>query len=74
MEYCTNCGKEVSEDMVFCTECGRRLVAEKKALPEAKSKNVPRQIQDILARDEFVEKDFRMKECNFTQPTGDSWN
>lgn len=61
MGYCTNCGKEVSGDMVFCTECGHRLVAEEKALPEAKSKDVPRQIQNILARDELVEKDFHVK-------------
>lgn len=63
MEYCTNCGKEVSEDMVFCAECGYRLAAEEIALPEAKSKNVPRQIRNILARDELVEKDFRVKGC-----------
>ena len=61
MGYCINCGKEVSGDMVFCTECGHRLVAEEKALPEAKSKDVPRQIQNILARDELVEKGFRVK-------------
>jgi len=30
MGYCTNCGKEVSGDIVFCTECGHRLVAEEK--------------------------------------------
>ena len=61
MGYCINCGKEVSGGMVFCTECGHRLVAEEKALPEAKSKDVPRQIQNILARDELVEKDFHVK-------------
>jgi DNA-directed RNA polymerase subunit RPC12/RpoP len=63
MEYCTHCGKEVSKDMVFCTECGNRLIAEGKALPEAKSKDVPRQIQNILARDELVERDFHVKGC-----------
>jgi len=63
MGYCANCGKEVSGDMVFCTECGHSLVSEEKALPEAKSKNVPRQIQNILAKDELVEKDFRVKGC-----------
>jgi DNA-directed RNA polymerase subunit RPC12/RpoP len=62
MGYCTNCGKEVSGDIVFCTECGYRLIAEEKALPKAKSKDVPRQIQNILARDELVEKDFNVKE------------
>lgn len=61
MGYCANCGKEVSGDIVFCTECGHRLVAEEKALPEAKSKDVPRQIRNILARNELVEKDFRVK-------------
>jgi len=47
--------------MVFCTECGHSLVSEEKALPEAKSKDVPRQIRNILARNELVEKDFRVK-------------
>ena len=63
LEYCTNCGSEVSDDMVFCIECGYRLVAEEEALPEAKRKKVPRRIQNILAKDELVEKDFHVKGC-----------
>lgn len=63
LEYCTNCGKEVSEDMVFCIECGHRLIGEEEALPEAKRKKVPRRLQNILAKDELVEKDFRVKGC-----------
>jgi DNA-directed RNA polymerase subunit RPC12/RpoP len=63
IEYCINCGSEVSDDMVFCIECGYRLVAEEEALPAAKRKRVPRRIQNILARDEFVEKDFHVKGC-----------
>ena len=63
MEYCINCGEEVSEDMVFCIECGHRLVAEEEALPKAKRRKVPRRIQNILAKDELVEKDFHVKGC-----------
>ena len=63
IEYCTNCESEVSDDMVFCVECGHRLVAEEEALPKAKRKKVPRRIQNILARDELVEKDFQVKGC-----------
>ena len=39
MKYCSNCGKEVSEDMRFCHGCGQALVENEKATPLMRTKD-----------------------------------
>ena len=46
MPYCTTCGIEVTEEMLFCPQCGRKVISPKAGFKDDKIRAYPAQIEE----------------------------